>query len=105
MLLRGCAFIMYGLVGDDVIMPVPTAKLSIYINSNSDKHTDKILSIYHGKRAQFSWKITIQREQENGPSFPWKKSPIFLESNHTKRAGKWALFFMEKGPHLPGKEQ
>ena len=56
--------------------------------------------LYHGKRAQFSWNITIQREQENGPSFPWKKTPIFLENNHTKRAGKLALFSMEKGPHL-----
>ena len=67
---------------------------------HSDKHSDKVLSIYHGKRAPFYWKITIQREQENGPSLPWKKTPIFLENNHTKRAGKLALFSMEKGPHL-----
>ena len=64
------------------------------------KESRKKGPLFHGKRAPSSWKVTIQREQENGPSFSWKKGTIFLENNHTKRAGKLALFSMEKGPHL-----
>ena len=28
------------------------------------------------------------------------QGPIYHENNHTKRAGKWALFTMVKGPYL-----
>ena len=61
-----------------VTMPARLQDYQYTLTLHSDKHSDKVLSIYHGKRAPFYWKITIQREQENWPSFPWKKGPIFV---------------------------